>query len=92
MRKYDLTLLVKSAEGVEAKLEKLVKALDGRVDKTVSLGKKPLAYEIKKQTTGEYLSSVVELPAASVLQLGRKLVIEEQRGEILRHLLVAIED
>lgn len=41
MNKYDLTVLVKKTDGLEEKIEKLVKALEGKTGRMVEMGKKP---------------------------------------------------
>lgn len=94
MDKYDLTVLIKSDLKGETrdefmkKIEKIVKALDGVVGKVSEMGTKQLAYKIKNLTEAAYISWIVELPKASVVQLGKKLTVDR---EILRHLLVKVE-
>lgn len=85
MNKYDLTMLVKSTEGVEDKMEKLVKALNGKAGRMVEMGKKQLAYPIKKLSEAQYLSWTLELESPSVVQLERKLTVDR---DVIRHLLV----
>lgn len=88
MNKYDLTMLVKSAEGVEEKMEKLVKALNGKAGRMVEMGKKQLAYPIKKLSEAQYLSWTLELESPSVVQLERKLTVDR---DVIRHLLVRVK-
>ncbi len=88
MNKYDLTVLVKKAEGVEAKIEKLVKALEGKLGKFTEMGKKQLAYPIAKTRDAAFLNWVVEMPGEGVVQLEKKLTIDK---DILRHLLVRMD-
>ncbi len=94
MTKYDLTLMVAADTDAEArkkledKMEKLVKALDGKVGKTVEMGKKQLAYKIKGVREAAFFNWSLELPAAAVVQLDKKLTVDR---EVLRHLLV-LED
>ncbi len=85
MNKYDLTVLVKKTDGLEEKIEKLVKALEGKTGRMVEMGKKQLAYVISGMTEANYVSWGLELPAASVVQLEKKLTNDH---DILRHLLV----
>lgn len=87
MNKYDLTILVKKAEGVEAKIEKLVKALEGKLGKFTEMGKKQLAYPIAKTREAVFLNWVVELPGEGVVQLEKKLTVDK---EILRHLCLRV--
>jgi len=90
-KSYDLTIMVSPQVKDEAKdklvekLEKIVKALDGSVKKTLEMGRKQLAYKIKGQSEAVFLNSVLELPTQAVIQLDKKLTVDK---EILRHLLV----
>lgn len=84
MQKYDLTVLVQKAD-IGAKIEKLITAADGKAGRMIEMGKKQLAYPIKKLSEAVFLSWTVELPAPSVLQLDRKLTHDH---DIMRHLLV----
>jgi small subunit ribosomal protein S6 len=92
--KYDLTVVLKSDVKDEAKdkfiekIEKVVKALSGRVEKTMEMGKKQLAYKLNGQTEGTYLNMVLELPASNVVQLQKKLAVDK---DIIRSLLVIAE-
>lgn len=90
-KKYELTIMVKSDVKDEAreklveKLEKTVKALEGKVVKTMEMGKKQLAYKISGQSEATFMNLVLELPPLAVIQLDKKLTVDK---EILRHLLV----
>lgn len=95
MKKYDLTVLVKgdlketAKDKFVEKIEALVKVLDGKIGKITEMGKKQLAYAIKKQREAQFLTWVLELPAKSVAQLEKKLVNDK---EVLRHLIVCLRD
>lgn len=90
-KKYDLVVMLASDAKDEAKdkvlekVEKTIKGLGGVVVKQLEMGKKQLAYKIKKQLEAVYVNLVLELPAAEVVQLDRKLTVDK---DILRHLLV----
>lgn len=84
MQKYDLTVLVQKAD-IGDKIEKAVVAAGGRAGRMIEMGKKQLAYPIKKLSEAVFLSWTLELPAEVVLQLNRKLTIDK---DIVRHLLV----
>lgn len=94
MQKYDLTIMLGVSVKGEAKdklierLEKNVKAADGKVVKTTELGQKQLAYPISKQNTANYVTLTLEMPESGVVQLAKKLTVERQKQEILRHLLI----
>lgn len=94
MAMYDLTLVLKPTLKDETKdkfvekIEKVLKALGGTVEKTLEMGRKQLAYKIKGQAEGLYLNMAVELPVESVIQLEKKLTVDK---DILRHLLVKAE-
>lgn len=94
MRNYELTILVKAdtddagRDAVVSKIEKLVKALSGKVGKFTEMGRKQMAYQINHQSEALYLSWNLELPAKSVVELDRKLTVDK---EIVRHLLVTVE-
>ena len=85
MNKYDLTLLVREIGGITEKVEKLVKTLGGKVLKTAEMGKKPLAYQIKKAGEAHYLSMLLELPGEAVVQLKKKLTVDHT---LLRYILI----
>jgi len=91
MKKYELTLLLKADEDQSkfaAKMEALIKALEGKVGKTVEMGKKQLAYKIANLSEAVFMNFLLELPPASVVQLEKKLSVDKS---VLRHLLVVTE-
>jgi small subunit ribosomal protein S6 len=94
MTKYDLTVLLKTdikEDGKEkfiGKIEKLVKALGGKVEKETEMGKKQLAYKIDHLSEATFLSWILELPGSAVVELEKKLTVDK---EIIRHLLVVAE-
>jgi small subunit ribosomal protein S6 len=93
--KYDLTLVLKAEVKDEAKdkfvekMEKVLKALSGSVVKTQDMGKKQLAYKIAGLSEGIYVNMVLEMPAAAVIQLDKKLAVEK---DVLRYLVVKISE
>ena len=84
MQKYDLTLLVQKADTGE-KIEKVIAAVGGKAGRMIEMGKKQLAYPIKKITEAVFLSWTIELDSPAVIQLGRKLTVDR---DIIRHLLI----
>jgi ribosomal protein S6 len=85
MNKYDLTILVKKTDGLEEKVEALLKAIGGKAGRMTEMGKKQLAYPILKQTEAFYSSWALELPSEGVVQLEKKLTNDR---DIMRHLIV----
>lgn len=94
MNKYELTLILESKTTSAKKksflesLEKVIKILEGKVEKAEDWGVKELFHEIKKKNEGLYLHMPVELPAKSAKQLDQKLRMDEN---VLRHLLVKVD-
>jgi small subunit ribosomal protein S6 len=66
-------------------LEKLISTLKGKIVKSEEWGKKDLAYNIKGNTSGNFLLYNIELSPEGVKALRDKLKMEE---EIIRYLLV----
>lgn len=94
MRNYELTLLL-SPKFEEAKvkeiLEKIEKAIEkegGKVVKSKDLGKKNLAYKIKKQDKAFCFNLEISLDAQKAGGINSEL---ERDEEILRHLLTKHE-
>lgn len=91
MNKYELTLILDSKTTSAKKkafldsLEKMLKVLEGKVEKAEDWGVKELFHEIKKKKEGLYLHLTIELPAKSAKQLDQKLKVDEN---VLRHLIV----
>lgn len=94
MNSYDVTILLKPTlseegrTGWTGKLEKTVKALEGKAGKITEMGKKQMAYKIQNFSEADYLNLSLELGAGQVLQLERKLAVDK---EVLRHLIVKAE-
>lgn len=68
------------------KVERNVESAGGKIEKNDKLGKKALAYPIKKEKQGVYYYLDVSLPAEEVGAFNRAIEVDEM---ILRHLLVA---
>lgn len=91
--KYELTMVLRpdlkddGKDETVKKYEKLIKTLGGLADKTMDMGKKQLAYRIKNAAEGIYVSVSLELPGERVVQLEKKLVVD---NDVLRHLLVRV--
>ncbi len=89
-RKYELMLVLSTSGDYESekKREEVVKKLVGEtasVDSLTLLGKKLLAYTIKKQTEAVYLLATLSAGPLIVGDLSKRAV---QMAEILRYLLI----
>ena len=94
MNTYELTILFpESKEGADTKaaivkmVEEVVKKNKGEINKMEEWGSKHLAYEIKKNTTAEYVHFVVALPPAAQKSLDNTLRLDET---ILRYMFVRV--
>lgn len=85
---YELMVIAK-ADGADERVEKHLKDLAATEMKKQSLGKKQLAYPIKKVTEAEYFLWTFEAEGAAVNQLDNKLRLEQEL--ILRHLLTVFD-
>lgn len=75
-------------EEVLAKVEKILVAAKGKVEKKEEWGKKSLAYPIKKMAEGDYHFWEVALPESAPAEIDKKMRLEEQ---VLRYLLLRKE-
>ena len=82
-----MTVIVAKVE-VGEKIEKIVTAVGGKAGRMIELGKKQLAYPIKKLTEAIFLSWTVDLDPTAVLQLQHKLTVDK---DVVRHLLIRVE-
>lgn len=65
------------AKAKTTELTKFIESLEGKVSKTESWGRRELAYDIKRNRTGFYISLWFELPAKEVAALERQLRFDE---------------
>lgn len=88
-REYELVLMVAAGNtGEVEKVEKAVKANEGKVTKTTAWGEKELAYPINKLARASYFLLDISLPGEAAVTLSRSLTLNE---ELLRYLLVRKE-
>jgi len=86
MKPYELIFITASGEEKEEKkIQTYIKDLSGVVEKKESWGKKTFSYPIKKKRSGYYFEYQINLAAPQVLELKRKLDLDES---ILRYLLL----
>lgn len=75
--------------GVTEKVSQFITEDGGQVTSVDHLGRRRLAYPIQKQTEGYYVLMQVQLDPQSIGELERNLKLTE---EVIRHLLVRVED
>ena len=91
MRTYQLSLVLAGKmtdaeqKKVLDKVERNIESAGGKIEKNDKIGKKSLAYPIKKEKTGVYYYLDVTLPAEEVNALNRAIEVDDN---VLRHLLV----
>lgn len=95
MRKYELTYII-HPEIDDTAFKKLneqilgwIKDGGGKVSKSDIWGKRKLAYEIRKQSEGNYVHLQVEMDASLGAEIERQLQIQES---VLRYMSIAIKD
>jgi small subunit ribosomal protein S6 len=93
MNKYELTVVLSGKataakiKAVEEKIDKLISAFKGKIEKVEERGKIDLSYKIKGNESGNFLFFNVELNGVDVKKLNDKLKTED---DILRFLIVKI--
>ena len=86
---YELMVVVnpsENADGFVKKLEGLIGEAKASGLKTERIGKKPLAYQIAKQTEGEYMLFTFEAPGDAPSAILSKLKLEQDA--ILRYMII----
>lgn len=94
-RLYDLVFLIapdKDEQGAAAVVEefrKLLTDLGAVIDKDESMGRRRLAYQIKKRSEATYHNFLFRADAKAVAELQRKMKLSES---ILRYLTVRVDE
>ena len=93
MKSYELTYIIagdqsEDVKGTQKKVLDLVIKNQGKVLKEDLLGKKPLAYSIKKQDYGFYILNLFDLPPEKLAIIENELKLIE---EVIRHLITKKE-
>ncbi len=85
--KYELLLVSKidSADALVSRVEKVLKDIDASDVKLEKLGKKTLAYQIKKQTEANYFVFNFHAQGSTISDLGDMLRLEQEA--LLRYLI-----
>ena len=94
MNKYESVIIVNpnvDEEGIKALEKKFTDIInnDGKLEKIDNLGKRKLAYEVKKQREGYYVVVNFQADPAQITELDRIIKIRE---EIIRHIIIKLED
>lgn len=95
MSEYELTYVVQPEvddEGLaamQARIADFVSGAGGQVTRTLDWGRRRLAYPIKRQTAGIYVTHRIELNPAAVDELQRMLRFSE---DVLRYLVLTTDD
>ncbi len=94
MTKYEIMFIVKATMEEDAikktseDLQKLINNKTSRVLEFKEMGRKKLAYPIKKEVSGYYYVMTVEANRETIAEFDRKVSINEN---ILRHLIIKVE-
>jgi small subunit ribosomal protein S6 len=94
-RQYDMVFLVvpekdeAGAQGVVEEFRKLLVDLGATIEKDESMGRRRLAYTIKKRNEATYHNFLFRGSAACVAEVQRKLRLSE---DVLRYLTVRIDE
>jgi small subunit ribosomal protein S6 len=94
MRQYEVAFIVHPDQDDTAfkemvdRVQDWIKNAGGKVLKVDLWGKKKLAYEIRKQTEGQYVFLETEMPPAFCTELERNLGLQEA---VLRYMITVNE-
>ena len=94
MNKYEIMFIVKSTLDEETikktseDLQKLINIKPCKVVEFKEMGRKKLAYPIKKEVSGYYFVMNVEATHETLAEFDRKVTINEN---VLRHLIIKVE-
>ena len=94
MDNYEIMFIVKNTIEDEAvnkeaeALKAIITTGKGKIIEFKEMGKRKLAYPIKKELTGTYYVMTVEADHATIKEFDRKVLINEN---ILRHLIIKKE-
>ena len=94
MNKYESVIIVNpnvDEEGIKALEKKFTDIInnDGKLEKIDNLGKRKLAYEVKKNNEGIYLVLIFEANANLIEELQRNYRITD---EVIKFIVIKIEE
>ena len=94
MTKYEIMFIVKATmeeDAIKKTSEDVQKLINKKLSKVIEfkeMGRKKLAYPIKKEVSGYYFVMTVEADHETIAEFDRKVSINEN---ILRHLIIKLE-
>ena len=94
MNKYEIMFIIKSTLDEETikktseDLQKLINIKPSKVVEFKEMGRKKLAYPIKREVSGYYFVMNVETTHETLAEFDRKVTINEN---VLRHLIIKVE-
>ena len=94
MTNYEIMFIVKATmeeDAIKKASEDLQKLINNKTSKVIDfkeMGRKKLAYPIKKEVSGYYFVMNVEADRETIAEFDRKVSINEN---ILRHLIIKVE-
>ena len=95
MRQYEVAYIVHpeldetAFKEINDRIAALISNNDGKIDNAELWGKKKLAYEIRKQTEGQYVFLKATLPPTFCAELERNLGLMEP---VLRYMILQAEE
>ena len=95
MTKYEIMFIVKATMEEDAikktseDVQKLINKKPSKVIEFKEMGRKKLAYPIKKEVSGYYFVMTVEATHDTIKEFDRKVSINEN---ILRHLIIKLDE
>lgn len=98
MRNYEIMFIVKATmESDEIKkaadnMKKIITDYKSKVVEFKELGEKKLAYPINKEINGYYFVMTIEATVDAINEFDRKATLEEKGGNLLRHLIIRIDE
>ena len=87
MNEYEFVFLLNEKEELK-KLKEFVASLSGKVTEEKSLGKKDLAYPIKKQDSADFYEWRFQMSKDKLTEFKKKVGLNEK---LLRYLLLKVE-
>ena len=83
MKNYELFTIIEpnldseETEKVVAKIEEIVKSLEGSIVNTEKIGRKKLAYEVSGYNEGFVVSQIISIPSDKIVELKRQIKLND---------------